>query len=72
MKWQGRRKSSNVGRSKGGVALGGGGLLVALIVFLITGSPRDAVRSGLGSGGQSTNKIMNFQKGNKSFMIILR
>ena len=56
MKWQGRRKSSNVGRSKRGVALGGGGLLVALIVFLITGSPRDAVRSGLGSGGQSTKQ----------------
>lgn len=34
MKWQGRRKSSNVSRSRGGgVALGGGGLIIALIVF---------------------------------------
>ncbi|MFQ8697300.1 MAG: hypothetical protein ACLR8B_02890 [Peptoniphilus harei] len=55
MKWQGRRKSSNVSRSKGGgVALGGGGLIIALIVFLITGSPRDAIRSGLGGGAQKT------------------
>lgn len=57
MKWQGRRQSSNVSKSKGGgVALGGGGLILALIVFLITGSPRDAIRTGLGTGSQSTNQ----------------
>ena len=57
MKWQGRRKSSNVSRSKGGgVALGGGGLIIALIVFLITGSPRDAIRSGLGGGAQNSQQ----------------
>ncbi len=57
MKWQGRRQSSNVSKSKGGgVALGGGGLILALIVFLITGSPRDAIRTGLGTGSQGTNQ----------------
>lgn len=57
MKWQGRRQSSNVSKSKGGgVALGGGGLILALIVFLITGSPRDAIRTGLGAGSQGTNQ----------------
>lgn len=57
MKWQGRRQSSNVSKSKGGgVALGGGGLILALIVFLITGSPRDAIRTGLGTGNQGTNQ----------------
>lgn len=57
MKWQGRRKSSNVSRSRGGgVALGGGGLIIALIVFLITGSPRDAIRSGLGGGAQNSQQ----------------
>lgn len=57
MKWQGRRQSSNISKSKGGgVALGGGGLILALIVFLITGSPRDAIRTGLGTGSQGTNQ----------------
>lgn len=54
MKWRGRRQSSNVSRSKGGgVALGGGGLIIALIVFLLTGNPRDAIRSGFGSAEPS-------------------
>lgn len=54
MKWRGRRQSSNIGNSGrgrgGGLALGGGGLIVALIVFLLTGSPSRAILSGLGSG----------------------
>lgn len=57
MKWRGRRQSSNVSRSRGGgVALGGGGLLIALIVFLITGSPRDAIRSGFGGSSEPQSK----------------
>lgn len=57
MKWRGRRQSSNVSRSKGGgVALGGGGLIIALIVFLLTGNPRDAIRSGFGSAEPSTTQ----------------
>ncbi|MBU5668664.1 neutral zinc metallopeptidase [Peptoniphilus sp. MSJ-1] len=58
MKWRGRRQSSNIGNSGrgrgGGLALGGGGLIVALIVFLLTGSPSRAILSGLGSGSRQT------------------
>lgn len=59
MKFTNRRKSSNIqnrGRGVGGAgpALGGGGILVALIIFLVTGNPLTAIMGGLGvpSGGQ--------------------
>ena len=65
MKWRGRRQSSNVSRSRGGgVALGGGGLLIALIVFLITGSPRDAIRSGFG-GSSEPQTTQNYELSEK-------
>lgn len=65
MKWRGRRQSSNVSRSRGGgVALGGGGLLIALIVFLITGSPRDAIRSGFG-GSSEPQSTQNYELSEK-------
>ena len=64
MKWRGRRQSSNVSRSKGGgVALGGGGLLVALIVFLLTGNPMDAIRSGF--GGTAPETTQNYELSQK-------
>lgn len=67
MKWRGRRQSSNVSRSKGGgVALGGGGLIIALIVFLLTGNPRDAIRSGFGSAEPSRTQNYEFTEKEKT------
>ncbi|MDY6146156.1 MAG: neutral zinc metallopeptidase [Peptoniphilaceae bacterium] len=55
MQWKGRRQSSNVqngGRGvKKGVAIGGSGLLLGLLVFLLTGNPLAALNIGLQSGG---------------------
>ncbi|MDD4080020.1 MAG: zinc metallopeptidase [Eubacteriales bacterium] len=56
MKWQGRRRSSNVNDARGRgvsggrkVAVGGGvGLVIALVVFLLTGNPGTLLR-GIGT-----------------------
>lgn len=50
MKWEGRRKSDNIdnaGRGSGGkgVAIGGGGLVLALLIYLITGDPMAAFQT---------------------------
>lgn len=50
MKWEDRRKSDNIdnaGRGSGGkgVAIGGGGLIVALLIFFLTGDPFAAYES---------------------------
>lgn len=52
MKWQGRRQSGNISNKgrKAGV-VGGGGLIVALLVFLITGDPFAALQVGTQGGG---------------------
>ncbi len=42
MRWQGRRSSSNVssgGRGRAAAGVGGAGLLIGLIIFLVTGNP---------------------------------
>lgn len=54
MKWRGRRGSSNIsnrGRGTRGAAIGGGGLLLGLLVFFLTGNPLAALNVGLGGGG---------------------
>ena len=57
MKWKGRRQSkniSNAGRGSGGrgVAIGGGGLILALLVYLLTGDPQAALETAA-QGGNS-------------------
>lgn len=52
MKYENRRQSSNIrqrgrGSRGAGPALGGGGIVVALLIFLITGNPLAALQGGL-------------------------
>lgn len=59
MKWRDRQGSSNV-RSGGrgtGKLIGGGSLLLALLVFLLTGNPLAALNVGLGSNGMTTGSV---------------
>ncbi len=65
MKWQGRRQSkniSNVGRGGGGrgVAIGGGGLILALLVYLLTGDPQAALDTA--AQGGNSNQPQNQQE----------
>lgn len=54
MRWQGRRKSGNIesgGRGvRGGVAIGGAGLILGLLAFLITKNPFVAINVALNGG----------------------
>lgn len=54
MQWRGRRGSSNIGsggRGRTGMAIGGGGIILGLLVFLLTGNPLMGLNVGLGTGG---------------------
>lgn len=47
MKWRGRKGSDNIdnvgrGKNKGGIAIGGGGLVLALLIYFLTGDPMAA------------------------------
>lgn len=61
MRWQGRRKSGNIqngGRGiRGGVAIGGGGLLLGLLTLLITHNPFAAINIALNGGAVQPGKI---------------
>lgn len=54
MKWQGRRQSTNISNKggRGAAAIGGGGLIMALLIFLITGDPFAALNVGTSGTGQ--------------------
>lgn len=61
MKWRGRRKSDNIGKSSGsggggGLALGGGGIIIALVVLFLTGDPMAALRSGVGTPTETSHE----------------
>lgn len=54
MDFKNRRKSDNIrhrGRGSVGARIGGGGIILGLIVFLLTGNPMTALYTGLNVGG---------------------
>lgn len=61
MKFSDRRKSDNIqnrGRGGGrGPMIGGGGLIVALLIFLLTGDPLSALQGGLALPSNQTQQV---------------